>query len=949
MEQAPKINGFEILEMLPRGGMSTVYKARQISLDRIVALKTLPPTLAHDAADIEKFIFEARITASLKHPNIVQVYDFGQSEEGIYYFVMEFVSGYSVANWIRRKGRITGENTLLVAQSVAEALKYAWEREKVIHCDVKPDNIIIDSDGTIKVADLGLAKSILSVSEPSQDEAIFGTPNYISPEQSRGDHSLDCRADIYSLGATIYHCVTGKMPFEDFPPLAVMDMQCTETIPDPLDFNSELSTGLACLVEKMMAKTPELRQKDWAEVIRDIIQVRSEKLPAGDFHQIYPSTVRRGRLREQHLLDIYRLLSQKEQPRPDGLPERRYLDGFWLANKRQPHARAAAPVPRPNTSRIYEKAAAVGLAAIVALLIGLIARHFRAPTEEQDIAVTQDVLQVEPAAQEKTVTAAETDDRERLARELFDATMQWLKENSTQYEEALGRLDELADATRGTRYSTAAQEEAQKLQQMRQRDINRLLRELRAQADQLGTRELYQEAAAVFSDYDGALADATTAQREARAAEWLKRAGEHNRDQQTRQEQQERDWEALLARTADALLNDEYALIQNELRSLLDAEEFFAYHPELRQMERLAAVAGQLEQRLLASFQRQKGLSVEVRFDQGSDTLTITRVTDDRVMAEKTVRLGAGYATHPRQFTIEELAMEESLQRLDTVATPQEAALMKGLLAFSQQDYPAAEEYFTTIGPPLAEPLLQAMQTRQVMITEQTAARELVWILNQAQLSRASVPPPPDQCLQILDNRRFNDNETQFLARAAEAFTRRHAATEFARRYMAVLDRMLNLEHPQAQTAPLPDDSTAGEFDLAAELLRHNPGLKHEEITLRSDEAGRILAVEIISPALRHLGPLASAEGLEELVCSGRHPQDRSETIILAPLEDITHLQNLPLRRLTLAFTRIRDLTPLTQMPALTHLNLRQTEVTDMAPLAGLSLQELDIAGTGVR
>ncbi|MDD4872570.1 MAG: serine/threonine-protein kinase, partial [Kiritimatiellae bacterium] len=205
-----QITGFEILECLGQGGMATVWKARQLSLDRIVAIKVLSSRMARDVADIERFLKEAKSAAKLKHSGIIQVYDVN-AENNQYYIVMEYVAGYTVGDWLRRKSILSEEDALLVVDSVADALDYAWNKESIIHCDIKPDNIIIDSDGTVKVADLGLARTISAMSTRQEDEYVMGTPAYMSPEQARGDGDLDCRADIYSLGAMLYHLVTGKI------------------------------------------------------------------------------------------------------------------------------------------------------------------------------------------------------------------------------------------------------------------------------------------------------------------------------------------------------------------------------------------------------------------------------------------------------------------------------------------------------------------------------------------------------------------------------------------------------------------------------------------------------------------------------------------------------------------------------------------------------------------
>ncbi len=218
-EPPPEIEGYRILKKLGHGGTSSVWKAEQVSLNRPVVIKILSESLSRDKADIDAFQSEARIAAALKHPGIVQVYDFGLSRTGRrYYFVMEYISGYSVGDWIRRKGKIAEPEALLVVHGVADALKFAWVQSRVVHCDIKPDNIMIDADGTVKVTDLGLARPFRTSAQSradSNDAMVTGTPNYMAPEQIRGDTSLDCRTDIYALGASLHHMVTGQLPFGD--------------------------------------------------------------------------------------------------------------------------------------------------------------------------------------------------------------------------------------------------------------------------------------------------------------------------------------------------------------------------------------------------------------------------------------------------------------------------------------------------------------------------------------------------------------------------------------------------------------------------------------------------------------------------------------------------------------------------------------------------------------
>ena len=257
----------------------------------MVALKILPPDLSKDADEIERFKLEARSAAKLSHPGIVQVYETGGTH-GVFYIVMEFIDGYNAGEWIRRDDKLTQADTLFIADSVAKALQYAWDKHNIIHRDIKPDNILIDSDGTVKLADLGLAKIV-----GSKDAALalddMCTPHYCSPEQAAAEKITDTSSDIYSLGATMYHMVTGQLPFDNpDDPLAPLEGHANETLPDPRKFNSKLSTKFVLLLAKMMAKEKEDRYSSWAELLTDIGRVNTNKVLAKPVDQKIFSTIK---------------------------------------------------------------------------------------------------------------------------------------------------------------------------------------------------------------------------------------------------------------------------------------------------------------------------------------------------------------------------------------------------------------------------------------------------------------------------------------------------------------------------------------------------------------------------------------------------------------------------------------------------------------------------------
>ena len=223
-ELAQHFPQFEIVELLGKGGMGAVYKARQPKLDRYVALKILLPEVGKDPAFAERFIREARALAKLNHPSIVTVYEFGEVD-GLYYFVMEYVDGANLRQTLTAGG-LTPPEALAIVPQICDALQFAHD-EGVVHRDIKPENILIDKQGRVKIADFGLAKLLGVDREDSSAEKQFtltgthqvmGTPHYMAPEQMQGSSAVDHRADIYSLGVVFYEMLTGELPIGRFEP-----------------------------------------------------------------------------------------------------------------------------------------------------------------------------------------------------------------------------------------------------------------------------------------------------------------------------------------------------------------------------------------------------------------------------------------------------------------------------------------------------------------------------------------------------------------------------------------------------------------------------------------------------------------------------------------------------------------------------------------------------------
>lgn len=273
-----QIPGFQLLEKLGAGAMATVYRAKQLSLDRSVAIKILPKKHTTNQQFVDRFYAEGRAAAKLNHPNIVAALDVGQVGD-THYFVMEYVEGKTVFDDITQKGAYSEEDAVDMAIQVARALEHA-HAAGFVHRDVKPKNIMITPDGTAKLADMGLARAV-SDKEAAEAEAgkAFGTPYYIAPEQIRGERDIDFRADIYSLGATLYHMVTGQVPFDGPNPSAVMHKHLKAELVPPDHLKPNLSAGMSEIIEVCMAKDRAQRYASTADLLQDLEMVARGEAP----------------------------------------------------------------------------------------------------------------------------------------------------------------------------------------------------------------------------------------------------------------------------------------------------------------------------------------------------------------------------------------------------------------------------------------------------------------------------------------------------------------------------------------------------------------------------------------------------------------------------------------------------------------------------------------------
>ena len=364
-----RIGHYRIVAELGRGGMGVVYKAHEESLNRFVAIKVLGEHLMEDPTQVERFIREAQSAASLNHPNIVQIYAVSE-EDGLQYFVMEYVSGSSLQQILRTQGPLESEQVARIAHQTASGLQAAHE-QGIIHRDIKPANLLIDDRGLVKIADFGLALMGAAASRLTATGMFMGTPGYLSPEQCL-DQEIDNRTDIYSLGVTLFEALSGKTPFVADSPLALLRQIVDVEPPDLGELNPEVDSELRAVVARMMAKDRNLRIADCGELIGAVETYLEARGAAGNLVERFvaspPATPSPPAADPELETGPTRAVSgDQSQPGP---PPPQPLDTSPAAARTEPQIVETSPLENEPTAR---RGTSLALVATLVVVLGLAA------------------------------------------------------------------------------------------------------------------------------------------------------------------------------------------------------------------------------------------------------------------------------------------------------------------------------------------------------------------------------------------------------------------------------------------------------------------------------------------------------------------------------------------------------------------------------------------------
>jgi len=671
---APTIAGFEILGKLGQGGMAIVWMARQLSLDRSVAIKVLLPRFAVDEDEVYRFRSEAQAAARLKHSGIVQVYD-ASVTDGSYYFIMEYIAGYTVGDWLRRKGTLAERDALLVAEHVCDALAHAWDQAKVIHCDIKPDNIMIDEDGTVKVTDLGLARTLNAMSSHTEDDDhVLGTPSYMSPEQARGDAHLDFRSDIYSLGAMLYHLVTGTRLFSEYDDYTALEMQITGTAPDPMDINPSLSRPFCALLERMLSKNPDLRGESWQAVHADMRRVYSGLMPHHALHPGDLTTIQRSERRAT--VDTERLRRLTSAPERQS-PSKVVWAALWCA--------------------------------IIAVVIAAAIRFYlnaSGPHPPPPAARSRPAQRPQP---DGPTTRRRTESPQTPEATLFEAAVAWQRENPDDFDGAITRFENVIRAARGTAYERQANTAITLLRAERRKRRQQEIEALMQQINTLRNAGEYTRAEALVATYKG-----NQPEDQAMRERMIKDIQRHREAREAEARLTDRKRQEALARAVmtPVLQDAANAIIQDNLQQaialiepLRAREDLSWYHDSLSELVNGLDAWLNIDQWVMETFRPQQGQTIEITFDNNVSLLEVGTLQDGQLQCFLQDETGE---FREILITAQDLGRHERLARLGSVY-PGVAAIVRGTMALRRGKADSARRFFRQAHFLMTDPLSQAI------------------------------------------------------------------------------------------------------------------------------------------------------------------------------------------------------------------------------------------------
>jgi len=902
------IGGFRIERLLGTGGMGEVYLARQLSMDRPVALKILAAH-ARSPEDKERFIQEVRTLARLEHPNIVTAHEAG--EDGAYlYLAMSYVNGEALDRRLATQGHIPEREALRIIRKIARALEYAWTEHRLLHRDIKPGNILVDAHGEPKLADLGLAQSVQAAEGRTDHPRVAGTPNYMSPEQAEGRDDLDCRSDIYALGATLYHMLTGQLPYAADTPEETLRRKFEEPLPDPRSFQPQISPATVALLAGMLAHDRAERYSTWKKLITDIDRVLAGKPPLHGSLAAEPT----NRVR----VTAAELQALREVP------------------------------ARPRT-RPVEIAIRIGVTLAAVVLVAGVARFLLRHSEFGP-------AHPPPSSSPTNAPADVVHARLNKLEQEYLALLQFQKEHESELPELMRRWTAFEQDSQGTEFARLARQHVEALRRRFRAEAQAAFGALQRAAEPLIASNRYAEARRLFEEYQGPWAEETAELRSAEIARL--RALE------------ERAALELEQRARETLERGRLEAVQLLVR-LKPAEAVAAFDQAVRQagadpaaephaaFRNILLAAQRSREIILDSFRADVGRTVEVQLTGGTEVWEITGINGAAIQARR--KVGGGYVE--RTISFAELAAAERFRRLERVPAPANRVL-QALLMIESGNAAAARRHLEAASSDPFVALMLRVLNEEAQSAAETAAQRALALLQR----RLGVPEGASATEAATKVRRTGYPAADLPAiRAAVAeFRRVHGSTRCAagaEEFLsaaeqvhttprevdpAVLERARDGLRRANPALTAPPDSVLRAGPTGLEL--HLDGPVAEQIITLAPLAGLpVVRVVLVAPPWRDLSLLRGLP-IETLEVSGGRLENyevlrqlplRRLSLIRCQLDNLSMLASLALEALDVSENRLSTIVSLTGMP-LRRLNIsRNSQITTVRNLTGMPLEEL--------
>lgn len=880
------VGGFKIERLIGTGGMGEVYLARQLSMDRMVALKIMAGHL-RSAEDKERFIQEVRTLARLEHPNIVTAHEAGE-DAGYLYLAMSYVNGEALDRRLASHGWIPEREGLKIIRKIARALEYAWSEHRLLHRDVKPGNILVDAHGEPKLADLGLAHTVRSAADREAKPRIAGTPNYMSPEQAEGRDDLDCRSDIYALGATLYHMLTGQLPYAAESPEETLRRKFEEPLPDPRSFNPHISAAVVALLSGMLAHDRAERYSTWKDLLADLDRALAGKPPVRSAMPAEPTNKVRLTAAELQALREGAAQSRRQSPR----------DTILLA--------------------------IVGVLAVgvVAVFVHFVSRHVTAPSAPPPASAP-------PPVDETAQRLGQLEARYRQLKSDDETAAGSLRER-------LSRWLEFAREAQGTEFARLAQTRAQDLRHRIQEEISRAFAELKQSVAPQVEAGAFDAACQRLEGYDGPWAAETRTQR----TQEIARIRKLKEEAEARQAEAARDaLELGLQEAARLLLRQNPAGALAAFDNACRQANVDPMAPERAGFRNILLAAQRMRDLIIEAFRADAGRNIEIQLLNGPETWEVTAVNGGAIQARR--KVGGGYVERTIQYS--ELALAERFRRLERVPAPANRILQALLLLEAGHSAAARKQLEMVATDDVARRMLTLLDAEQKAAAEEAAQTTLA-----AMLRRMNVPEGLSTAEVASRIRRtaFAPAEVTFLRAAAAEFRRTHGGTAVAAGaadLVAAIEKVNTFprELDPAEMERARENLRRANPDLtvpAESILRAVPdglevvleGAAGSQVTTLAPLTGLpIIRFVAVAPAWRDLSPLRGLP-IEELELRG------------ARLDSVDAIRTLPLRRLTLIRCGIEHLNAISGM-ALESLDVSENRLSTLSSLTGMQLKRLSI------